>query len=138
MSEQQWAKEGCFIIHQLFYVHLVVNKRSIKVAPPTFLLWSRVLWLQQLPFCQQCHNHGLHSTKFYSILSKVLVEVIIYCICIIESLSMCIIINIAKLKQNFECFHAKDKRTSFMLTLQPVWPDKNCQMSIKVAQKWFH
>ena len=21
---------------------------------------------------------------------------------------------------------------------QPVWPDKNCQMSITVAQKWFH
>ena len=21
---------------------------------------------------------------------------------------------------------------------QPVWPDKNPQMSIKVAQKWFH
>ena len=24
------------------------------------------------------------------------------------------------------------------VTIQPVWPDKNCQMSIKVAQKWFH
>ena len=22
--------------------------------------------------------------------------------------------------------------------LQPLWPKKICQMSIKVAQKWFH
>ena len=27
---------------------------------------------------------------------------------------------------------------SNLFTWQPVWPDKNRQMSIKVAQKWYH
>ena len=28
-------------------------------------------------------------------------------------------------------------KTDFAVT-QPMWPEKKCQMSIKVAQKWFH
>ena len=31
-----------------------------------------------------------------------------------------------------------DQKLCIYLAQPPVWPDKNRQMSIKVAQKWFH
>ena len=32
----------------------------------------------------------------------------------------------------------KKLKCSYLCAPQPVWPDKNRQMSIKVAQKWIH
>ena len=34
----------------------------------------------------------------------------------------------------FEFFKNKNRNPDS----SPVWPDKNCQMSMKVVQKWFH
>ena len=105
-----------------------------------FLFIFRNVFINFVPLCHYNVSLSLNNVYLY-ILS--LCPISIQCISIykecfyISNFYMCILLLF--------CFTfyiiCLSRYTTFLLFLSPscaVWPDKNSQMSIKVAPKWFH